>query len=183
MRIFEEPNNNNRNSIFFSINFFLCKKWIIWIMPKHRTWWWLTNKGTCRIMDLADPADQIVKKRHVLRPCQNNEKAVEHEGYGDTSWYRRTWKSLQRLEKKSGRVVYQRTDRENPRYIIVKIGFNTEMIVSLSSVKYYQLTPVWRTHKEWNNTQKRPRDLARLAVTLSSLEDHYLWFEWKTRNE
>ena len=72
---------------------------------------------------------------------------MEYEGNGDTdsNWCARN--DHQRLDKVAGRVGNRRKSRDHLNYSIIVIGQNTE---------------------------KSPRDLGRLAVTLTPVKDHQL---------
>ena len=65
-----------------------------------------------------------------------------------------TWNSLQKLDKRPGKFVNQKTNRHHPNYKIVVIG---------------------------QDTKKRLGDLSRLAVAQTLVKDHELLLVWKIR--
>ena len=75
---------------------------------------------------------------------------MEHEGGGDTNCNWCTWNNPQRIDKETRRLRNQRTSRDRPNYIIIKIDQNTEkspgdfrqLAVSQTPVRNYQLTQV-----------------------------------------
>ena len=79
---------------------------------------------------------------------------MEQERNGVTiyNWY--TWSNPQRFGKRTGRAENGRMNRDHPNYSIVEID---------------------------QNTKKSPRNLKRLAVTQTPIEDHQLRFKRKTR--
>ena len=72
---------------------------------------------------------------------------MEHQGDGDINCNWCTWNNPQRIDKGTGRLGKKRTSGDHPDYSIIKIGQNTE---------------------------NSPRDLRRLDVDQTPVEDHQL---------
>ena len=112
------------------------------------------KKRTCPFVVFAVLVDHRVKnhrkrkERHVLRPCQRNKKAVEHEGNGDAYCDRHTCHVR--------RVGNQKTSRDHTHFSINKIGQNTQkstedlrrFSVTHTPAKDHQLMLEWKTHKK-----------------------------------
>ena len=62
------------------------------------------------------------KMTQVLRPCQRTEKAVEHEGDGDTNGDWSTWNGPQKIGKRTVKFQNQRSNQNYPDNGIVEIG-------------------------------------------------------------
>ena len=97
------------------------------------------------------------KRLTILGPCQKTRKAMQLQGDGDTNYSWRALNSSKRLEKGSGRVGNQRSNRDRPVYSIVEIGQNTQkspgdtrkLVVTQTPFKDSQPTLVGKTRKEW----------------------------------
>ena len=120
------------------------------------------KKRTWRTVDFAVPADHKVKLKEgekrdkyldVVREQKKNKKTMEHEGDSDSSCNWCAWYNPQRIGKETGRLGNKRTSGDQPNYSIIKIG---------------------------QNTAKSPRDLRRLALTQTPVENHQLTLMWKT---
>ena len=104
-------------------------------------------------MDFAVPDDHRVKlkesekKDKYLDLARELKKTVKHESdsYTNCNWC--SWYSHKRTDARSGGFGNKRTSGDHPNYSIVKID---------------------------QNTAKSPRDLIRLAVTQTPVEDHQL---------
>ena len=111
---------------------------------------------TCRIMDFAVPADHRVKLKaseKKINTLLGSWKTVEHKSNVYTNYNWCFWYSHRRIIKGTGGLGNKRTSRDHPNYYTIEIGQNTE---------------------------KSPRDLKRLAVTQTPVENHRLTLMWKT---
>ena len=102
------------------------------------------------MVDLAAPVNDRVKlkestnKRYVPGRCSGIKKAVEHESDGDTNCNWCSWYSHQKISKGTGRRENKWTSGDHPNSSIVEIV---------------------------ENSKKSPKDLGRLAVTHTPVEN------------
>ena len=97
------------------------------------------KERTCRIIDFAVQVYHRVKLKESENTLLKIWKTVEHEsdGYTNYNWCR--WYSHQRIGKKTGGPVNNRTGGEYQKYNIIEIGQNT------GSGKYHQLKSLLET--------------------------------------
>ena len=81
----------------------------------------LLNSGFCRPSGPQSENQRKRKESQVFRPCQRTKKHVEIKGDNDSNCNWRAWKGLLRLEKRTGRVGNQRTNRGHTDYSIIEI--------------------------------------------------------------
>ena len=100
---------------------------------------------TCRIVDVAVPADQKEKlkenekKGKCLNLARNVKKKMVHESDGDINCNWCACYIHQRLDKGNGGLVNKRMTRDHPSDSIIKIGQNTADICRLAVTQ----NPVW----------------------------------------
>ena len=109
------------------------------------------RKRTCKIVDFAVPVDHRIK----LKECEKNDKyldlakelkkTTEHEGDNYTNRNSSFWYIHQRIIKGTGRFGGKRMSRDHPNYNIIENGQNTE---------------------------KRPGDLRRFAISQTPEKNH-----------
>ena len=117
---------------------------------------------TCRIVDVAVPPwpqskiETMRKKGLVPWTCKGIEKTVEHErdDYTNCNWF--SCYNHQRISSRTGGFRNNRTGGDCPIFCRVKI---------------------------YQDTEKSPGDLRRLAVTQTVVENHLLRLLWKTLME
>ena len=124
------------------------------------------KERTRRIVDFAVPVDHRVK----LNECEKRDKChnlarelkktVEYERDDHTNCNWCFWYSHQKIGTRTGGLGNKRTGRDCLNYYIIEISQNTEkspgdlrrLAVSQTPVENHQLTLMWKTLKEKDNS-------------------------------
>ena len=110
-------------------------------------------------MDFAVPVDQRVKSKesekdkYLNRAREMKKQWKESDGDANCNWC--SWYSHQRIDTRTGEIGSNRMRRDHPNYSFIKISQNIEkspgdlrrLAFTLTLVRNYRLTPVWKTPK------------------------------------